>query len=190
MERISDEDLMARTAAGDEYAFEFIVQRHQASVSNLVYRFMGNRAEAKDLAQEVFVRVWQAAKSYKAQAKFSTWIYRIAVNLCLNELKSSGRRKWISRFSGEEEQEVGIETLSDQSASAEDLLLAGERSRKISEALQSLPKNQRMALIMKKYDDLPYREIARILDCSVSAVESLLARAKENLYEKLNFFEK
>lgn len=181
---------MSRTAEGDEYAFEVLVRRHQMSVLNLIYRYVGDRTQAKDLAQEVFVRVWQAAKTYKPTAKFTTWIYRITANLCLNELKASGRRKWISRFSGEEGQEVGVEALSDESPSAEQLLLVGERSGQITDALQSLPENQRMAVILKKYDDLSYQEIARILDCSVSAVESLLIRAKRNLHEKLAPHEK
>jgi RNA polymerase sigma-70 factor (ECF subfamily) len=187
---LPDEELMAKTAEGDEYAFEILARRHQTSVLNLIYRYVGDRTQAKDLAQEVFVRVWQAAKTYKPTAKFTTWIYRITANLCLNELKASGRRKWISRFSGEEGQEVGVEAFSDESPSAEDLLLAGERSRQITDALQSLPENQRMAVILKKFDDLSYQEIARILDCSVSAVESLLVRGKRNLQEKLLLPEK
>jgi len=176
---------MSRTAGGDEYAFEVLVRRHQASILNLIYRYVGDRTKAKDLAQEVFMRVWQAAKSYEAKAKFSTWIYRITANLCLNELKSAGRKKLIFHFSNVEGAETGVEALSDESPSAEDRLLADERSRQITDALQSLPENQRMALILKKYDDLSYQEISKILGCSVSAVESLLVRAKKNLYEKL-----
>src|SRR3990170_8630704 len=90
----STEDLMARIARGDNDAFEILVNRHQASVLNLIYRFIGDRTQAKDLAQEVFLRVWQSAKSYEPRAKFTTWIYRITTNLCLNELKSSHRKKW------------------------------------------------------------------------------------------------
>ena len=190
LDSVSSEDLMAKVAGDDDYAFEILVQRHQIPILNLVYRFIGDRSQAKDLAQEVFVRVWQAAKTYKPTAKFTTWINRITANLCLNELKSSSRRKWISNFSGEEGRETGIEILADESSSAEDLLLVRERSRQIADALQSLPENQRMAVILKKYDDLPYQEIAGILNCSVSAVESLLIRAKRNLHEKLAPHEK
>jgi RNA polymerase sigma-70 factor, ECF subfamily len=181
----SSEDLMARAAEGDEYAFEILVRKHQASVLNLIYRFIGNQAQAKDLAQDVFIRVWQAAKSYEPKAKFSTWIYRITANLCLNELKSTARKKLIPYFPGKEGKEGGVETIPDASPSVEDRLLAEEHNRQISDALQSLPENQRMALILKKYDDLSYQEIAQILGCSISAVESLLVRAKKNLYEKL-----
>jgi len=182
----SSEELMARIAEGDDEAFEILVNHHQTSVLNLIYRFVGDRTQAKDLSQEVFLRVWQGAKTYKPEAKFATWIYRITANLCFNELKSSRRKKWFSFYRYDEDEGNTIEeTLSDGSPTAEDLLLARERSREISDALQSLPDNQRMALVLKRYDDLSYQEIAKILNCSVSAVESLLVRAKRNLQEKL-----
>ena len=183
---IPSEDLMARIAKGDDDAFEILVNRHQASVLNLIYRFIGDRTQAKDLAQEVFIRVWQAAKTYKPEAKFTTWIYRITANLCFNELKSARRKKWFQflRF-GDQHEETIEDTFIDGSPSPEDLLLAKERNRQISDALQSLPDNQRMAFVLKRYDALSYEEIARILNCSVSAVESLLVRAKRTLQEKL-----
>jgi RNA polymerase sigma-70 factor (ECF subfamily) len=187
----SSEDLMARIAEGDEDAFEILVNRHQISVLNLIYRFIGDRTQAKDLGQEVFIRVWQAAKRYKTEAKFTTWIYRITANLCFNELKAARRRRWFPfhRY-GEDEGNSIEETLSDGSPTAEDLLLTKERSHEITDALQSLPENQRMALILKRYDGLSYNEIAQVLGCSVSAVESLLVRAKRTLQEKLKIFEK
>jgi RNA polymerase sigma-70 factor (ECF subfamily) len=186
---ISSEELMARIAEGDEYALEILVSRHQTSILNLVYRFIGDRTKAKDLAQEVFIRVWQAAKTYKPEAKFITWIYRITANLCFNELKSSRRKKWFSFKRSDEEGGYTLEeTLADSAPSAEDILLEKERSRQISDALQSLPDNQRMALVLKRYDDLSYQEIAQVIGCSVSAVESLLVRAKRTLREKLKNF--
>ena len=185
------EELMARVAEGDEDAFEILVNRHQSSILNLVYRFIGDRTQAKDLAQEVFIRVWQSAKSYEPKAKFTTWIYRITANLCFNELKSSRRKKWFSFNRPDEDGEHTFEeTLADSTPSAENILLEKERSRQISDALQGLPENQRMALILKRYDDLSYQEIAQIIGCSVSAVESLLVRAKRALKEKLKNFEK
>jgi len=182
----SSEDLMARIAKGDDDGFEILVNRHQASVLNLIYRFIGDRTQAKDLAQEVFIKVWQAAKTYKPKAKFTTWIYRIAANLCFNELKSARCRRWFQfhRSNGDNEGSIE-ETFSDGLPTAEDLLLGKERSRQISDALQSLPDNQRMALVLKRYDDLSYAEIGQIIGCSVSAVESLLVRAKRTLQEKL-----
>jgi RNA polymerase sigma-70 factor (ECF subfamily) len=189
-EQIPSEDLMARIAKGDDSAFEILVNRHQTSILNLVYRFIGDRTQAKDLAQEVFIRVWQAAKTYKPEAKFTTWLYRITANLCLNELKSARRKKWFSFLQSDEDSGNTLEeTLSDGGPSAEDFLLSKERSRQISDALQSLPENQRMALVLKRYDGLSYEEVAQIIGCSVSAVESLLVRAKRTLQEKLKNFE-
>ena len=185
----SDEELMTRIAEGDEYAFRILVKRHQAAQLNLIYRFIGDPTKSQDLAQEVFLRVWQAAGEYKPKAKFTTWLYRITANLCLNELKSARRRRWLQFFHVDtNEQTVGEEDFSDGLPSPEDLLLARERSRQITSALQSLPENQRMALILKRYDDLSYEEIARILSCSVSAVESLMVHAKRNFQEKLEIF--
>jgi RNA polymerase sigma-70 factor (ECF subfamily) len=186
---MEDEKLMAETAQGDEYAFELLVKRHQSRILNLIFRFIGNRTQARDLAQEVFIRVWQAAPRYKPHAKFTTWTYRVATNLCLNELKSSDKKKLFLGGSPAEAGRISNEE-GDVSPSAEDLLLAEERSRQVSDALQSLPENQRMALILKRYDNLSYHEIAKIMGCSVSAVESLLVRAKRNLQEKLVFHEK
>jgi RNA polymerase sigma-70 factor (ECF subfamily) len=189
LESFPSEDLMGKTANGDDFAFEILVRRHQASVLNLVYRYVGDRTKAKDLAQEVFLRVWKSAKRYEPKAKFTTWIYRITANLCLNELKSFGKKKLLFGGSPVEEGQTR-DGGSNVSPSAEDLLLAEERSRQISDALQSLPENQRMALILKRYDNLSYHEIANIMECSVSAVESLLVRAKKNLQEKLLSHEK
>ncbi len=189
LDSVSSEELMSPTAEGDEYAFEVLVRRHQASVLNLIYRYVGDRTKARDLAQEVFIRVWRAAHRYEPKAKFTTWLYRITANLCLNELKSSGRKKLFFLESPIEEDQT-LNEESNVSPSAEDILLAEERSRQISDALQSLSENQRMALILKRYDNLSYGEIAKIMECSVSAVESLLVRAKRNLKEKLVFHEK
>ena len=186
---IPSEDLMARITEGDEYAFELLVGRHVSSILNLIYRFIGDRTKSQDLAQEVFIRVWQAAGSYQPKAKFTTWIYRITANLCINELKSSRRRKLFQFLQFGEDQENTIEeVLVDASPSPEDLLLSREQSRRISDALQSLPDNQRLALILKRYDDLSYQEIAKILNCSVSAVESLIVRAKRALQKNLMKF--
>jgi RNA polymerase sigma-70 factor (ECF subfamily) len=188
---LSSEDLMARVAKGDDEAFEILVTRHQTPILNLIYRFLGDRAQAKDLAQEVFLRVWQAAKTYEAKAKFTTWIYQIATNLCFNELKAARRRRWFPFHRSEESDENAVEdAYSDSSPTAEDILLAKERSRQISEALQNLPDNQRMALVLKRYDGLSYQEIAQVIGCSVSAVESLLVRAKRTLQQKLKNYEK
>src|SRR4030042_3533367 len=106
---IPSEDLMVRITEGDEYAFELLVGRHQSSILNLIYRCIGDRTKSQDLAQEVFIRVWQAAGSYEPKAKFTTWIYRITTNLCINELKSSRRKRWFSFRGSDEGSENTIE---------------------------------------------------------------------------------
>jgi RNA polymerase sigma-70 factor, ECF subfamily len=186
----SDEELMARTGAGDRGAFESLVCRHQARVLNLVFRIVGDRGRASDLTQEVFLKTWTAAAAYEPTAKFTTWIYRVTTNVCLNDMKRARRQRWLSFFGfGMGDTNPLEETVADRSPSPEALLLGKERSRQIADALQSLPENQRTALILKRYDGLSYQEIAGILGCSVSAVESLLVRAKKNLREKMKIID-
>ena len=175
---------MARIATGDVAAFEILVNRHQTDILNLVGRFLGDRRRADDLAQEVFLRVWQTAKKYEPTAKFTTWIYKITANLCLNELKYARRQRWMTFRWLDSEDDIA-KKFPDDSPTAEEQLLTGERNRQITEALESLPPTQRLALVLKTYEGLPYQEIARILDCSVAAVESLLVRAKRTLQKKL-----
>jgi RNA polymerase sigma-70 factor (ECF subfamily) len=186
---LSDEELMARVAGSDARAFEVLVRRHQRRVLNLIYRSIGgDPVQAEDVAQEVFLRIWRAAESYESKAKFTTWIYRIAVNLCLDGLKAAHRKQSMVHLHADAEHpDEHDELLSacGSTPSPEDLLLAAEQSGRIFAALQSLPANQRMAVVLAKFDGLSYEEISGILDCSVSAVESLLVRAKKTLREKL-----
>jgi RNA polymerase sigma-70 factor (ECF subfamily) len=183
------EELAARAAEGDQYAFQILVNRHQTSVLNLAYRFLGDHQKSEDLAQETFLQVWRAAKSFKGKSKFTTWLYRICVNLCLNEIKAARRKNWLRFFRNlSDTRGPQYESLLDDALNAENLLLARERSRQISIALQSLPENQRIALILKRYEDLSYEEMANVLGCSIPAVESLLVRAKRTLQKKLKKF--
>jgi RNA polymerase sigma-70 factor (ECF subfamily) len=185
---LSDEELMARIAGSDAQAFEILVRRHQRRILNLIYRSVGDRAQAEDVAQEVFLRVWQAAKGYEPKAKFTTWAYRIAVNLCLDAMKSAHHKQsFIHPDAGSEEQGENNEFLygCDFAGSPEEHLLAAEESGRIFAALKSLPSNQRLAVVLKKFDGLSYEEIGKIMGCSKSAVESLLVRAKRTLREKL-----
>ena len=180
------EELVARVAEGDEYAFQILVNRHQTSVLNLIYRFMGDRLKSEDLAQETFLQVWRSAKTYQRKSKFTTWLYRICANLCLNEIKSARRKKWLQFFKNNpDSKQSENEDLLDESPNPEDLLLARERNQQITNALQSLPENQRIALILKRYDNFSYEEISRVFGCSIAAVESLLVRAKRTLQKKL-----
>ena len=186
---MSDEELMSRIAQGDEQAFEILVHRHQKRILNLIYRFIGDRIRAEDVAQEVFLKVWRAAKEYKAGAKFTTWVYRIATNLCLDTLKSAYHKQ---SFVYRDDIDEGTDGKKERSSfanttlSPEDTLIATEESNRIFAALLELPTNQRLAVILNRFDGLSYDEISNVLECSISAVESLLVRAKKNLREKLS----
>jgi RNA polymerase sigma-70 factor, ECF subfamily len=178
-DQMTSEALIEKVAQGDGSAFKTLIERHQNQILNLAHRILFDRQKSEDIAQEVFLKVWQAANTYRQDSKFTTWLYRITVNLCLNEVKSQRRWSWLrylhlSRSSDQIETERQV----DRSPTAEELVIAQELNQQITEALQSLPENQRIALILKRYNDLSYDEISRVLDCSVSAVEGLLVRAK------------
>ena len=185
---LSDEELMARIAGSDSQAFEILVRRHQRRILNLIYRSIGDRMQAEDVAQDVFLRVWRAAEDYEPKSKFTTWVYRIAVNLCLDALKATHRKQpFVHFYASAENPGENDEVLNgcNSAPSPEELLIAAEESRRIFAALQGLPTNQRLAVILTKFDGLSYDDISRILECSVAAVESLLVRAKKTLRERL-----
>lgn len=188
-ENISNEDLLSRVAAGDAHAFERLVNRHQKRILNFIFHFMGDPAEAEDLAQEVFLRVWKSAGTYRPEAKFTTWLYRIAANLCINRQRSLRIRKWFSISEADSQRQDSNEIVFGNAGvtrtTPEDDLLQSELSQQVSKALDALPSSQRLAIILKIYDGMTYLEISQILGRSVSAVDSLLIRAKKNLQKKL-----
>jgi RNA polymerase sigma-70 factor, ECF subfamily len=181
-----DLELMLRVRRGDAESFEALLARHRAPLFNFFLRMVRDRALAEDLAQEVFLRVYRAREHWKPDAKFSTWFYRIATNLALNALRD---RK--GRTSGQATAEVGREVeddaarVPDPQPTAVDQMLAAERERIIREAVESLPENQRAAVILHKYQEVNYRQIAKVLGVTESAVKSLLFRAYESLRERL-----
>ena len=185
----SNEDLMGSVRLGNRHAFEVLINRHQRSVLNFIFRFLGNRADAEDLTQEVFLRVWKAAGTYKPDAKFTTWLYRIATNLCINRQHAIRIRKlFVQSHVQEQIQNSKDSSIIGESAgilSPEERLIDSEQSVRLLNALNELPTSQRVAVVLRIYDEMSYQEIAQIMDRSVSSVDSLLIRAKKNLHRKL-----
>ncbi len=186
----SDVSLMLEFQKGDISSFEKLVQKHKESIINIIYQFIGERDEAEDLAVEVFLRVYRAAKKYQAKAKFTTWLYKITTNLCLNEIRKKAKLQTISLSkpisAGEEKEEELIEKIADAAPSPQQILEKKERNALIRKAIDSLPAKQRMATILQIYEGLSYKEISRILGCSVKSVERRLYWARTNLKEKLS----
>ncbi|MEJ2639802.1 MAG: sigma-70 family RNA polymerase sigma factor [Desulfosarcinaceae bacterium] len=153
MRNTSNEDLMCRVAAGDKPAFEALVYRHQRPVFNFFFRFLGDRAEAEDLTQEVFLRVWKSAGTYKPQAQFTTWLYRIALNLGINRQRSLRIRNWFTPSEPASQLQKSNETFIGQtgvtSTTPEDDVIQMELSQQMRKALDGLPTSQRVALILK-----------------------------------------
>lgn len=169
---------------GDTTAFEQLIERHQALVAGTVARMLGSNSDVEDIAQQVFIRVWKSAGRYTARAKFTTWLLKITRNLVFNELRRAKRRAQVPIQS-----EAGTEaiTLKDETTSAPDAsLLEHELQGAIEDAITQLPESQRMALVLRRYEQLSYEQIAEILDLSVPAVKSLLFRARSELRERLS----
>ncbi len=182
-----DAALMTRVQQGDTVAFAELVDRYKQPVMNLAYRMLRDATEAEDLAQCVFVQLHKAANRYKASCKFSTWLFTIARNLCLNEIRRRARHPADSLDVPHPEQEGQplrqFEDLQSPLPTAE--LLYGELEQKVESALAELPENQRTALLLCQQEDLSYEDIAEVLDCSLSATKSLIHRARETLKQKL-----
>jgi RNA polymerase sigma-70 factor (ECF subfamily) len=189
MRNTPNEDLMRRIAAGDKPAFEALVHRHQRPVLNFIFRFIGDRDEAEDLTQEVFLRVWKSAGTYKPRAKFTTWLYRIAHNLCINKQRSLRIRSWFTASEPASHPRKSSAAFISRAGlidtTPENDLIQRELIQQIRKALDGLPTSQRVALILKIYNGLSYQEISQIIGRSVSAVDSLLIRAKNNLRKKI-----
>jgi RNA polymerase sigma-70 factor, ECF subfamily len=182
-----DTTLMLRTKAGDQSAFKDLVEKHKLSVLNLCLRFTGNKPDAEDLSQDVFIRIYEAAPRYEAKAAFTTWMYRITVNLCLNYQR---RKKLLTFFSidsnnnSEENHQKKIPNIISSERPDTDFERM-EEAQFIQDTIQSLPENQRTVVVLYRYQNLSYQEIADTLETSISAVESRLFRAKINLKKKL-----
>jgi RNA polymerase sigma-70 factor (ECF subfamily) len=186
----SDVDAMLRVKAGDESAFAYLVQKYRRPMVGFMYRMCHNPSTAEELAQEVFLRVYRSRTSYEPSAKFTTWLYRIATNLAVNHARDNRHERPENTVRLDEpDQETGTTPdLADDTLSAEEQILKRERLAAIRSKVNALPERQRVAVIMHKYQQMDYRQIAGVLKLSESATKSLLFRAYETLREQLKEF--
>jgi RNA polymerase sigma-70 factor, ECF subfamily len=186
----SDADIMLRTKAGDQSAFEYLVQKYRRPMVSFMYRMARNSAVAEDLAQEVFLRVYRSRETYEASAKFSTWLYRIATNLAVNHARDTRHERPEVQVSLDEPDDDTGTTLElpDGALNAEQQMVRRERLLAIRQKIEALPEQQRLAVIMHKYQQMDYKQIADVLKKSESATKSLLFRAYETLREQLKEF--
>jgi RNA polymerase sigma-70 factor (ECF subfamily) len=187
---VSDVDVMLRVKTGDEPAFAYLVQKYRRPMVGFMYRMCHNPSTAEELAQEVFLRVYRSRTSYEPSAKFSTWLYRIATNLAVNHARDTRHERPENTVRLDEpDRETGTTPdLADDSLTAEEEILKRERLAAIRSKVNALPERQRMAVIMHKYQQMDYRQIADVLKLSESATKSLLFRAYETLREQLKEF--
>jgi len=175
---------MARIAEGDEIALRELIEKHQGAVYGTIAKMLGDPAEAQDLAQQVFVRIYRAARYYQATAQFKTWMFTILRNLVFNEHRRRSRVSTVSfqAIDGEAGGSSNGLDFPDQSVKTpEEAVLHGEMLRAIDRAILALPEQQRLAIILRRYDEFSYEEMAEILKTSVPATKSLLFRARETL---------
>jgi RNA polymerase sigma-70 factor (ECF subfamily) len=176
---MQDEDLIQKFQEGNEQAFDELVKRYQSMVINTCYRYLDDINDARDVAQNIFIKVYTAGKKFKPEAKFSTWLYRIVINHCLNALRSRKRRRWLKNFSSQkEDQNPAFMQIADEDNNPVKNLEKAERIQAVQRAIDSLSTEQRTAIILHRYQGLSYKEIAEITNISVAAVESRLHRAK------------
>ena len=178
-----DVRLMQLVGQGDTAAFEQLVERHQALVIGTVGRMLGSNSEVEDIAQQVFVRVWRSAARYQPRAKFTTWLLKITRNLVFNEMRRTKRHAHVTTQPDPAAEEIPLKDESGQSPA--ESLLEHELQGAIEAAIGELPDTQRMAVVLRRYEELSYEEIAEVLDLSVPAVKSLLFRARSELRARL-----
>ncbi len=190
LEMLSDAEVMLRVAAGDDGAFDYLVQKYRRPIISFMYRMTHNQAVAEELAQEVFLRVYRSRQSYAASAKFTTWLYRIATNLAVNHARDTKHERPENTVNIDEpDTETGLTMdVADGSLNAEQTILRRERLAAIRCQVEALPERQRMAVLMHKYQNMDYKQIAAVLKLSESATKSLLFRAYETLRETLKQF--
>src|SRR5947209_5056258 len=187
---ITDADIMLRVKAGDDSAFDYLVQKYRRPIVSFMYRMAHNSATAEELAQEVFLRVYRSRENYEPSAKFSTWLYRIATNLGVNHARDTRHERAENTVNLDEpDTETGqTPDLADKTPTVEEEILRRERLMAIRQKIEALPERQKMAVLMHKYQQMDYRQIADVLKLSESATKSLLFRAYETLRTQLKEF--
>src|SRR6476660_3527327 len=187
---LSDAEMMLRVKAGDDSAFNYLVQKYRRPMISFMYRMAHNSAVAEDLAQEVFLRVYRSRTNYEPSAKFSTWLYRIATNLGVNHARDTRHERAENTVNLDEaDSETGQTVdLADKTPTVEEEILRRERLAAIRQKVEALPERQKMAVLMHKYQQMDYRQIADVLKLSESATKSLLFRAYETLRQELKEF--
>jgi RNA polymerase sigma-70 factor, ECF subfamily len=179
-----DAELMLRLRDGDQASFGLLLERYRNSVIHFLYRMVQNQAVAEELAQEVFLRVYRFRGNYEPTAKFTTWLFRIATHLGLNRIRD-GRHEKLQDSLDQETSEGATRQLPDQSRTVEQEMVYQAKLREVRQAIEVLPSKQRAAVMMHKYEEMEYSQIAIVLGCSESAVKSLLFRAYESLRMRL-----
>ncbi len=184
---MTDTELIQKTAAKDHGAFKKLVDRYQALVFNTCHGLIGNKQDAEDVAQEVFLQVYRSAGKFRQESKVSTWLYRIAVNRSLNFIRDSKRSRWFKSLTSllEDDRNRVRDIPASDSDRPDFALEEKERNSAIQKAVNSLPAKQRAAFVLHKYEGLSYQETAEIMHRSLSSVESLIHRAKVNLQREL-----
>lgn len=181
----SDVQLMLDVKAGDDASFNVLLRKYRTPLVNFLYRMVRDTATAEDLAQEVFLRVYRARKEYSPSAKFTTWLFRIATNLALNSIRDNRRRTLEVPIDAPVEEDEAPRELPAREMRIDEHLVERDRTELIRRAVAALPEKQRVAVLLHKYEEMDYSEIAKILNCSESALKSLLFRAYETLRVQL-----
>jgi RNA polymerase sigma-70 factor (ECF subfamily) len=187
-DRVKEADLVARAVDGDGEAFAELVMPFEGKVYGLAYRMCGNREDAYDLAQEAFLKVYRALGRFKGDSSFSTWLYRVVANTCLDQLRRAGRSVVASSLDDPIETETGAvkREVADTTFEPEILALQSEAARELRGAVAHLPPVHRLAILLRDYQDLPYEEIAEAMGCGLGTVKSRISRARAMLRDRLS----
>jgi RNA polymerase sigma-70 factor, ECF subfamily len=187
---MTDAEIMLRVREGDDVGFNFLIEKYRKPIINFMYRMVHNQAVAEELAQEVFLRVYRSRQTYRAEAKFTTWLYRIATNLGVNHARDTKHERAAQTiYLDQPDPETGTTPdVADRTPGAEEEMVKDERMKAIRKHVMALPERQRTAVLMHKYQGLDYKEIGAVLRLSESATKSLLFRAYQTLRERLKEF--